>query len=102
MRKPYFVARLKCWYIKNSKRQEIRLDPDKADAFELWHRMIAARGHGSVSVPAFNGDRCVAGWRRSASRVTIARAYRYRNGIQSLLPSNKTPKAYRRSRSENV
>ena len=39
MRKPYFIHRLKCWYVKNASGQEIRLDPDKDTAFDLWHEM---------------------------------------------------------------
>jgi integrase len=43
MRKPYFVKRLKCWYVRSSKAKEIRLDPDKHKAFALWHELQATR-----------------------------------------------------------
>lgn len=42
MRKPYFIQRLACWYVKNSKGKSIRLDPDKHRAFKIWHEMQAA------------------------------------------------------------
>lgn len=42
MRKPYFIKRLACWYVKNSKGKELRLDPDKTKAFNIWHEMQAA------------------------------------------------------------
>jgi integrase len=42
MRKPYYVQRLKCWYVKDSASNPIRLDPNKKKAFELWHELQSA------------------------------------------------------------
>jgi integrase len=42
MRKPYYIQRLKCWYVKDSSANPIRLDPNKKRAFELWHELQAA------------------------------------------------------------
>lgn len=42
MRKPYWVKRLKCWYVKIDGQSETRLDPDRAIAHALWHRLVAA------------------------------------------------------------
>jgi hypothetical protein len=41
MRKPYFIQRLACWYVKNAKGKSIRRDPDKHRAFKIWHEMQA-------------------------------------------------------------
>ena len=42
MRKQYFIQRLACWYVKNSKGKSIRLDLDKHKAFKIWHALQAA------------------------------------------------------------
>ncbi len=45
MRKPYWIKRLNCWYVKSSSGREIRLDPDKTRAFALWHDLAAQLEH---------------------------------------------------------
>ncbi len=45
MRKPYFLKRLRCWYVKTSSGKSIRLDPDKAKAFAKWHDLASQLEH---------------------------------------------------------
>lgn len=42
VRKPYFVKRLKCWYVRDANAREIRLDTEKDKAFDAWHELQAA------------------------------------------------------------
>jgi integrase len=39
MRKPFFRKQTKCWYVKGSEGEFIRLDPDEEKAFKIWEKM---------------------------------------------------------------
>jgi integrase len=42
MRKPFYRAARKCWYVKGPTGEFIRLDPDETVAHQLWNRMLDA------------------------------------------------------------
>jgi integrase len=42
MRKPFYRAARKCWFVKGPSGEFIRLDPDETVAHQLWNRMLDA------------------------------------------------------------
>jgi integrase len=42
MRKPFYRAARKCWYVKGPTGEFIRLDPDETVSYQLWNRMLDA------------------------------------------------------------
>lgn len=47
MRKPFYFAQKKCWYVKNSQGRAIRLDPDEKLAYKKWQDMLDVAQAGS-------------------------------------------------------
>jgi len=43
VKKPFFRASHKCWYVKNDERRFVRLDPDEETAFEMWRQMLGGK-----------------------------------------------------------
>jgi integrase len=42
MRKPFFKPKLKCWYVRDGAGRDVRLDPDKKKAHDLWAARVAS------------------------------------------------------------
>jgi hypothetical protein len=40
MKKPFWITKLNCWYVKDRHGKQIRLDPDETKAFEMWRKLI--------------------------------------------------------------
>lgn len=78
MRKPYWINRLKCWYVKDSRGRHVRLDPDKDVAFDLWHEMIAlARFQGDQATVTGLLDNFIDEIEPTLSRARYAALVRY-------------------------
>src|SRR5262245_59935964 len=42
VRKPFYKKSHKCWYFKDDEGKQVRLGPDKDEAFREYHRLMAA------------------------------------------------------------
>lgn len=43
MRKPYYKSSHKCWYFRDDRGKETRLDPDEAEAYRVWNQALAVQ-----------------------------------------------------------
>lgn len=51
MRKPFWKKSHKCWYVRSSSGEDVRLDPNEDEAHKLWRMMVdAACPHDGASV----------------------------------------------------
>lgn len=54
MKKPFWIKKLKCWYVADENNRQVRLDPDETKAFEKWRKLIDLSNykHSETSIEA--------------------------------------------------
>ncbi|MCC9602900.1 hypothetical protein LOC67_20310 [Stieleria sp. JC731] len=53
MKEPWFRKGRNCWFVTNDNGQQIRLDPDRKVAWELWHQLNAKEKRIDEKNPTF-------------------------------------------------